>query len=103
MTSGFRRGLALISFLVAGCGGGPEAGRIAPGMLATAHGPGDKPVPVFFSEKSELLPAGTVVMIISDVEGNPSEPRRKVVVSIQDGPSKGMAGQMLRSDLRPGR
>jgi hypothetical protein len=97
-----RSGLALILLLVAGCGGDREEGRISPGMTATAHGEEGKPVPVFFSEKTELLPDGTVVKVISDSEGEPSEPRRKVVVSIQDGPSKGLAGQMYRSDLRPG-
>jgi hypothetical protein len=70
-------------------------------MLATVHGPDDKPVPVFFSEKTESLPVGTAVKVISNGEGDPSEARRKVVVSIQDGPSKGLACQMYRSDLRP--
>lgn len=75
---------------------------MAPGVLATAHGPDEKPVPVFFSEKTEVLPVGTVVKVISDGQGGPSEPRRKVVVSIQDGPSRDLAAQMFRSDLRAG-
>jgi hypothetical protein len=52
--------------------------------------------------KTELLSEGTVVKVISDGDGDPSEPRRKVVVGIQDGPSRGLAAQMYRSDLRPG-
>ncbi len=96
-----RSGFALILLLVAGCGGDHE-GRLSPGTTATTHGTDKKPVPVFFSETTELLPDGTVVKVIADGEGDPSEPRRKVIVSIQDGPSKGLAGQMYRSDLRPG-
>ena len=75
---------------------------MSPGMTATAHGAGGKPVSVFFSERTEMLAEGTVVKVISDREGEPSEARRKVVASIQDGPSKGLAGEMYRSDLRPG-
>jgi hypothetical protein len=98
---GTRRGLAAILLLVAGCGSDSQSGRMTPGMLATAHGADDKPVPAFFSSKTELLPVGTVVKVISDGEGNPSEPRRKVVVGIEGGPSRGLAAQMYRSDLRP--
>ncbi len=98
---GTRRGLAAIMLLVAGCGSDPEMGRMSPGMTAVAHGTDGKPVPVFFSSKTELLSEGTVVKVISDGEGVPSEPRRKVLVGIQDGPSQGLAAQMYRSDLRP--
>ena len=98
----FRRGLALISLLVAGCGGNSHEGRMSPGMMVTAHGTGGNPIPAFFSSKTELLPEGTVVKVISDQEGEPSQARRKVVVGIQDGPSRGLAAQMYRSDLRPG-
>jgi hypothetical protein len=97
----FRRRFALISLLVAGRGSGTQNGRMSPGMMATAHGTGGKPVPAFFSSKTELLPEGTVVQVISDGEGDPSQPRRKVVVGIRDGPSRGLAAQMYRSDLRP--
>jgi hypothetical protein len=98
--TGVRRGLALFSLLIGGCGG-DEEGRMSPGMTATAHGRDGKPVPVFFSNKTDHLPEGTVVQVISDGEGGPSEPRRKVVVGIQEGPSRGLAAQMYRSDLRP--
>jgi hypothetical protein len=77
-------------------------GWMSPGITATAHGTDGKPVPAFFNSKTELLSEGTVVKVISDGEGDPSEPRRKVVVGIQDGPSRGLAAQMYRSDLRPG-
>ncbi len=96
------RRLAPILILVAGCGDGPRTDRMTPGITATVHGLDDKPVPVFFSEKTALLPVGTVVRIISDGEGEPSQPRRKVVVGIQDGPYRGLAALMYRSDLRPG-
>jgi hypothetical protein len=69
--------------------------------MATAHGTGGKPVPAFFSGKTELLPEGSVVQVISDGEGDRSQARRKVVVSIRDGPSRGLAAQMYRTDLRP--
>jgi hypothetical protein len=96
------RGLALISLLIAGCGSESQVGRMSPGMMATAHGTGGESVPAFFSSKTELLPEGTVVQVISDSEGDPSQPRRKVVVGIQNGPSRGLAAQMYRSDLRSG-
>ena len=99
---GMRRALATILLLAAGCGNDSQVGRMSPGTTATAHGKDGKPVPAFFSSKTELLPEGTVVQVISDGEGDPSEPRRKVVVGIRGGPSRGLAAQVYRSDLRPG-
>ncbi len=96
-----RHGLGLILLLAGGCGGDPSMGRIAPGTTATAHGSDGKPVPAFFSSRIEFLPEGTVVQVIADREGDPSEPRRKVVVSIREGSSRGLAAQVSRSDLRP--
>jgi hypothetical protein len=99
---GLRRALALFLLLAAGCGNDPQVGRMSPGTMATAHGMGGKPVPAFFSSKTELLPEGTVVQVISDAEPDPSRPRRKVVVGLRGGRSRGLAAQMYRSDLRPG-
>jgi hypothetical protein len=88
--------------LLVGCGIDPDGGRMSPGMMAKAHGRDGKPVPAFFSGTTELLHEGTVVQVISDAEADPSQPRRKVVVGIRGGPSRGLAAQIYRSDLRPG-
>jgi hypothetical protein len=90
---------AMLFALFAGCGLGVETGRIPAGTMASARGQNQTSVPVFFSGKTEQLPVGTRVRVISDQEGEPGQPRRKVVVSIQAGPSQGLAGQMYRSDL----
>jgi hypothetical protein len=75
--------------------------RMSPGITATAHGTDGKPVPAFFNSRTELLSEGTVVKVISDGEGDPSEGRRKVAVGVQDCSSRGLAAQMYRFDLRP--
>jgi hypothetical protein len=97
--SKFPLAFAMVSALLAGCGGGSETGRIPAGTMASAHGEDGTFVPVFFSDKTDQLPVGTRVRVIADQEGDPGQPRRKVVVSIQAGPSQGLAGQMYRSDL----
>jgi len=63
-----RRGLApiLVLLAVAGCGSGSRTSRLEPGTLATVQGPDDRPVAIDFAAKTELLPAGTVVLVISD-------------------------------------
>ena len=77
-----------------------ETSRIPAGTMASARGNDIASVPVFFSGGTQQLPVGTRVRVISDQEGDPNQPRRKVVVSIQAGPSQGLAGQMYRSDLK---
>ena len=91
---------AMLLALFAGCGMGVETSRIRAGSMASASGKDGTFVPVFFSGKTEQLPVGTRVRVIADQEGEPDQARRKVVVSIQAGPSQGLAGQMYRSDLR---
>ena len=73
-----------------------------PGTLATVRGQDDRPVAINFAAKPELLPAGTVVRVISDREGDPSQARRKVMVSIPSAPSRGLEDQFDRATLRPG-
>ena len=99
-----RRGLApiLVLLAIAGCGSGSRTSRLEPGTLATVQGPDDRPVAIDFAAKTDLLPAGTVVRVISDREGDPSQARRKVMVSIQSAPSRGLGGQVDRANLRPG-
>jgi hypothetical protein len=92
------RGLALALLLMAGCRGDADRGRIASGTVASVHGEAGQSAPVFVREKTERLAAGSRVMVVADREADPG---RKVVVSIQAGPWRGMAAQMYRSDLRP--
>ena len=93
--------LFLIVLSAVGCGSDARTSRLTAGSSAKAHGRDGKPVPVFFSGSTELLPVDTLVKVVADAEDKPSEPQRKVVVSIQSGPSQGLAGQMYRSDLYP--
>jgi hypothetical protein len=95
------RCLAPALSLIVGCGIDPGTGRIPAGMMASVHGGAGRSVPVFFSGKTEQLPVGATVMVIADREGDEAQPRRKVLVSLQSGPSRGLAAQMYRSDLRP--
>ena len=83
-----------------GCGGGDSGGRLAQGSTARADRGDGAQVHVYFSQKTEQVPAGTRVQVLSDSEGEVSDARRKVVVGIQDGAFRGMAGQMERADLR---
>ena len=92
---------ALLLMLMGGCGFDADKSRMTGGASASVHGETGQSVPVFFSEKTERLPVGSRVKVLADAEGDPSQPRRKVVVSIQAGPWQGMAAQMYRSDLRP--
>jgi hypothetical protein len=100
--SSIRQVLALVLLPMAGCGGDADRSRIASGTVASVYGVTGQSVPVFFSEKTERLAVGSRVLVVSDrEEDDPSRPDRKVVVSIQAGPWRGMAAQMNRSDLRP--
>jgi hypothetical protein len=93
--------LALVLLLMAGCGGDAHRSRIVSGTVVSVYGVSGQSAPVFFSEKTERLAVGSRVLVVSDQEDDPSRPDRKVVISIRDGPWKGMAAQMKRSDLRP--
>jgi hypothetical protein len=97
----FPRGLALAFLVLAGCGGDAVRSRIASGTVASVYGVSGQSAPVFFSERTERLVVGSRVLVVSDQEDDPSRPDRKVVISIRDGPWKGLSAQMNRSDLRP--
>jgi hypothetical protein len=91
---------ALLGFT--GCGE-DRLSRLVPGSLAKVRGSDGGPVIAEFNARAERLAAGAVVRVISDTEGDPASPSRKVVVGIQEGPSQGLAALVNRSDLRPGR
>ncbi len=84
---------------VAGCGSGDGSNRLAQGTTARAYSPDRAPVRIFFAQTTERTPAGTRVRVLADAETG-AGPRR-VVVGIEEGAFRGMAGQMERGDLRP--
>ncbi len=87
---------------VPGCGSGDGSGRLAQGAMARAYSPDRAPVRIFFADKVERAASGTRVRVLADAEGEAAGARRRVVVAVQDGAFRGMAGQMERADLRPG-
>ena len=107
-TLGGGRGKLVAAWLAAwlalgpGCGGDASGGRLARGAAARAYRADGAAVPVFFASKTEQVPAGTRVKVLADSEGDAAEGGRRVVVAIQEGAFRGMAGQMDRADLRGG-
>ena len=95
-------GLATAVSAGPGCGSGDGSGRLAQGASARAYSADGKSVRIFFAEKVERISEGTRVDVLDDGERGELGARRKVVVAIQGGPLRGMAGQMERG-RPPGR
>jgi hypothetical protein len=100
-------GLCLVAMLatLAGCAAeapaDPENDRLDTGQFASLFSGQSDHVPLLRSEKMEMVPVGTRVEIVDDSAPEPEKEHRKTMVTVREGPHKGMAGRVFRDSLRP--